>query len=120
VCPPPHTDIDACFRIIAEYLYSIGLVRNIEEYLSGIKLAWARGEHADHVHVEKLDVIFDYKTWLDPHVYNSDGVTLKAADEKAQARARPNPRSPTRCSTYPDACRAVPCRCQVLLLRATS
>mmetsp|Transcript_12125 Transcript_12125/g.31819 ORF Transcript_12125/g.31819 Transcript_12125/m.31819 type:complete len:706 (+) Transcript_12125:1194-3311(+) len=79
-----HEDIDACFRIIAEYLYSIGLVRNIEEYLSGIKLAWARGEHADHVHVEKLDVIFDYKTWLDPHVYNSDGVTLKAADEKAQ------------------------------------
>ena len=81
-----HTDIDASFRIIAEYLYSVGIIRNIEEYLWGIKRAWARGEHAEHVHVEKLDVIFDYKTWLDPHVYDSAGVTLKAADEKAQAR----------------------------------
>ena len=82
------TDIDASFRVIAEHLYSVGYIRNIEEYLAGIKQAWARGQHAEHVHVEKLDVVFDYKNWLDPHVYDSSGVTLKDADDKAQVRAR--------------------------------
>ena len=86
-CALLATDIDASFRIIAEHFYSVGYIRNIEEYLHGIRQAWARGQHAEHVHVEKLDVVFDYKNWLDPHVYDSSGVTLKDADDKAQVCA---------------------------------
>jgi hypothetical protein len=72
----------------------MGFVRNMDEYLAGISKAWEKGAGADTVYVEQLDAVFDYKAWLEPHVYDTN-IAQCREDTNAQAAYSPYNSLPT-------------------------
>ena len=87
----PRADIDAAFRVIAEYFYQMGMILSVEEFIAALKDAWGGGAHMDHTYVGTVDVVFDYKEWFDGVVYDAIEPTLCRADTNAQAAAPPPP-----------------------------